>query len=104
MAFYASGAAHFQHQDWLGTERMRTAYNGGVEGSYASLPFGDGQSTAGSDLDPYHYAQLDHDSETDTDHAQFRQYANAQGRWLSPDPYGGVTTALIRRASTGMFT
>jgi RHS repeat-associated protein len=89
VAFYASGAAHFQHQDWLGTERMRTAYNGGVEGAYQSLPFGDGQSTAGSDLDPYHYAQLDHDTESDTDHAQFRQYANAQGRWLSPDSYGG---------------
>ncbi|MDR3414046.1 MAG: RHS repeat-associated core domain-containing protein, partial [Formivibrio sp.] len=36
-----------------------------------------------------HYATLDHDVETDTDYAQFRQYSNAQGRWLSPDPYGG---------------
>ena len=43
VAYYAGGAAHFEHQDWLGTERMRTTYNGGVEGSYISLPFGDGQ-------------------------------------------------------------
>jgi RHS repeat-associated protein len=89
VAFYAGGAAHFEHQDWLGTERMRTTYNGGVEGSFTSLPFGDGQATTGTDGDANHYATLDQDTETDTDHAQFRQYSNVQGRWLSPDPYGG---------------
>ena len=89
VAFYAGGAAHFEHQDWLGTERVRTSYNGGVEGSYISLPFGDGQGTSGADGDANHYATLDHDTETDTDHAQFRQYSNTQGRWLSPDPYYG---------------
>jgi RHS repeat-associated protein len=41
------------------------------------------------DWDAYHYAQLDYDDETNTDHAQFRQYSNTQGRWLSPDPYRG---------------
>ena len=90
VAYYAGGAAHFEHQDWLGTERMRTTYNGGVEGSYISQPFGDGQATlTGTDTDANHYAQLDHDTETATDHAQFRQYSNAQGRWLAPDPYSG---------------
>jgi RHS repeat-associated protein len=68
---------------------MRTTYNGGVEGSYQSLPFGDGQATTGADTDANHYATLDHDTETATDHAQFRQYSNTQGRWLSPDPYSG---------------
>jgi len=89
VAYYANGAAHFEHQDWLGTERMRTAYNGVVEGSFTSLPFGDWQTPAGDETDANHYATLDHDTETDTDHAQFRQYANAQGRWLAPDPYSG---------------
>jgi RHS repeat-associated protein len=32
---------------------------------------------------------LDHDTETDTDHAGFRQYSNKQGRFFSPDPYDG---------------
>jgi RHS repeat-associated protein len=51
---------------------------------------GDAQTTAsGSDLDPYHYAQLDYHSETTTDHAQFRQYNSTQGRWMRPDPYYG---------------
>jgi RHS repeat-associated protein len=89
VAYYAGGTTHFEHQDWLGTERMRTAYNGAVEGWYTSLPFGDGQTVSGLDTDANHYAMLDHDRETDTDYAQYRQYANMQGRWLSPDPYSG---------------
>ena len=87
--FYEAGYAQFQHQDWLGTERMRTTYNASVEGTFTSLPFGDDQTTTGVDNDAYHYASLDHDYESGTDHAQFRQYSNAQGRWLSPDPYSG---------------
>ena len=89
VAYYAGGATHFEQQDWLGTERMRTTYNGTVEGTFTSLPFGDGQATSGADTDANHYAQLDHDWETGTDHAQFRQYSEAQGRWLSPDSYSG---------------
>ncbi len=90
VAFYKNSQTHFQHQDYLGTERIRTTYNGGVEGTFTSLPFGDAQATAsGSDLDAYHFASLDTDYETWTDHAQFRQYSDTQGRWMRPDPYGG---------------
>ena len=61
-----------------------------MEGTFTSLPFGDGLTTAsGTDTDAYHFATVDHDYETDTEHAQFRQYSSAQGRFLSPDPYGG---------------
>ena len=94
MAYYTTAsdggaAVHFEHQDWLGTERMRTAYNGSVEGSYASLPWGDGQTASGTDTDANHFAMLDFDSESDTDHAQYRQYSPTEGRWLRPDPYSG---------------
>ena len=92
VAYYIpGGAVHFEHQDWLGTERMRTpyTYTGSNEGTFTSLPFGDGQSGTGTDGDANHYATLDHDTESDTDHAQFRQYSNTQGHWMSPDPYGG---------------
>ena len=90
-----SAGAHFEHTDWLGTERMRTTYNSAnnptyaVEASYTSLPWGDAQTPATNGTDAAHYAQLDHDAETNTDHADYRQYSNAQGRWLSPDPYDG---------------
>jgi RHS repeat-associated protein len=86
---YYAGYAHFQHQDWLGTERMRTNYAGDTEGTYTSLPFGDGFTASGLDDDSYHFATLDHDYASNTDHAQFRQYSNTQGRWMSPDPYDG---------------
>jgi len=86
---YYNGSTHFQHQDVLGTERLRTASDGTVEGSYQSLAFGDGFSALGTDNDPSHFAQLDHDAESYTEHAQFRQYSSTQGRWMSPDPYNG---------------
>lgn len=89
VAYYSGGSTHFQHQDWIGTERLRTTYNGAVEGTFTSLPFGDSQTTLGTDGDAYHYAMLDLDSEDNTNHAQFRQYSSTQGRWLSPDPYSG---------------
>lgn len=80
---------NFDHQDWEGTERAMTLYNGQTVGTYTSLPFGDGYSVSGSDIDSLHFAMLDRDSSSDTDHAQFRQYGNTQGRWMSPDPYSG---------------
>ena len=86
--FYEAGAAHFQFQDWAGTERVQTSYNGGVEGSYSSLPYGDGYSASGTDDDAYHFAMLDQDKSSD-DHAMFREYSNISGRWMSPDPYSG---------------
>lgn len=87
--FYEAGVAHFQHQDWLGTERMRTTHTGSVEGQFTSLPFGDGYTFSGADNDASHFATLDHDSTSATDHAQFRQYGNITGQWMSPDPYNG---------------
>jgi RHS repeat-associated protein len=43
----------------------------------------------GKERDAYHFALPDHDTETDTHHAQFRQYSSSQGRWMSPDPSDG---------------
>ena len=87
--FNQNNALHFQQQDWLGTSRMTTSYNGAVEGTYASLPFGDSLTTTGTDLDPYHYAMLDHDYESDLEHAQYRAYSSTQAHWMSPDPHSG---------------
>ncbi len=77
-----------------GTERVRTSYNGAVEATIGTLPFGDGYSVTGTSTDPYSYALLDYDSETETDHAQFRQLYTATGRWMSPYPYMGSYDAL----------
>jgi RHS repeat-associated protein len=89
VAYYDTIGTHFQHQDWLGTERMRTSSNSSVEGTYTSFPWGDSEVPTGTDTDANHFATLDHDTESNTDHAEFRQYSNTQGRFLSPDPYDG---------------
>jgi RHS repeat-associated protein len=86
---YQPSAVHFQHLDWTGTERMATTYNGAVEGTFQSYVFGDGFTFTGSDNDYYHFAGLDKDYYSNTDHAQFRQYSNTEGRWMSMDPYSG---------------
>jgi hypothetical protein len=71
-----------------------SAPNYAVEASFAEQPFGDNKQTfpgtaTSFDTDANHYAFLDTDKETATDHADFRQYSNAQGRWMAPDPYDG---------------
>jgi RHS repeat-associated protein len=88
--FYGDGYAHFEHLDWLGTKRATTDYTGAVEATFTSMPFGDFYSIlTGNEYDAEHFGLMDHDYETTTDHAQFRQYSEAQGRWISPDPYDG---------------
>ena len=87
----ADGNIHFEHQSWVGTERLRTSHNGAAESTYTSLPFGDAFATSGSDSDPGHYALLDQDTSNfpGLQHAQFREYQATSGRWTSPDPYDG---------------
>ena len=84
---------YFDHQDTLGTDRIRTNYGGWVAATYISLPWGDGYTAtvnnAGADQDNEHFGGLERDAESGTEHAQFRNYASAQGRWLAPDPYMG---------------
>ncbi len=93
IAYWSStdGNIHFEHGDWLGTERVRTTANASVEGSYVSLPFGDGAASSGTDTVPGHFALLDQDGSAGLglSHAMFREYSSTAGRWMSPDPYAG---------------
>ncbi len=89
-----NGTTYFHHQDWQGTERLRTDYAGNIANGQRSLAFGDGFSQ--DSTDPYGGAQdnnqftsQDRDAETNTTHFQYRQYNPTQGRWMSPDPYAG---------------
>jgi RHS repeat-associated protein len=72
---------------------MRTNYAASVGSSYVSLPWGDGYTatvnSSGADQDNAHFADLERDAESGTEHAQFRNYTSIQGRWLAPDQYTG---------------
>jgi len=90
---FRNGPTFFEHQSYLGTERTRTSYQGAVATTEVSLSYGDdlNQSVlvAGADQDNNQFAGQEHDAESGSEHAQFRQYSSTQGRWMSPDPYDG---------------
>jgi len=92
LAFWSAtdGRIRFEHQDTLGTERVRTNA-GGAELVTSSLPFGELVANTGTDLVPSHFALLDQDLSADSglSHATYREYSSTQGRWTSPDPYDG---------------
>ncbi len=85
VAQYAGNQVYFRHDDLLGTERLRTNYDGSTNAKLTDLPFGD---NASGTSDQPRFAQLDRDPDSNY-HAQFREYSPNQGRWMSPDPYSG---------------
>jgi RHS repeat-associated protein len=96
VSYFDGTGTSFTHYDALGTKRIETnyynvyGYFGSNVSSSTSLPFGDGYGggygNGGTYGDEMHFAQLDRDDASNTEHAQFRQYDSAQGRWMSPDP------------------
>jgi RHS repeat-associated protein len=90
---FRNGPTFFEDQNYLGTERMRSSYQGALAATEVSLPYGDDLnqtvSISGSDQDNNQFAGQEYDSESGSQHAQFRQYSSTQGRWMSPDPYDG---------------
>ncbi|WP_263409382.1 RHS repeat domain-containing protein [Terriglobus tenax] len=90
-AYSDSNGLHYQHQDLVGTDRIRTSSSGAMEASFYSAPFGDGLTSSSSDTNPSHFALTDHDlaQGSGMEHATFRELSSATGRWQSPDPYDG---------------
>ena len=89
-----NGQTYFHHGNYLGTERVRTDASGNTADTLTSLPFSEGSTRSSGDYsgaaqDENEFTSQDHDAETNTEHFQYRQYNENQGRWLSPDPYSG---------------
>jgi RHS repeat-associated protein len=84
---YTAGTTYFHHEDWLGTERVRSDMTAQACETVASLPFGDGQTTSGNcgDPSPMHFTGKMRDTESGLDDFPARYYSSTQGRWLSPD-------------------
>ena len=86
-----SGPLFWNHTDWLGTERVRTYYNGSswqtVE-TCTDSPYGMNLLCAGqSDTSPMHFTGKQRDYESGLDYFGARYFAAGtnQGRWMSPD-------------------
>ena len=86
---------HFEHQDWLGTERLITNTSGTDDTAFQSFPFGELSQPSGPNYNLNHFALLDQDLlNVGTQpfallHAHSREYSTASGRWTSPDPFDG---------------
>jgi RHS repeat-associated protein len=88
MATYDANGIHFLLNDWNGSRRVQTDYQGVVEQTCANLPYGNG-TTCGPDPSEYLFAGLRQDDSPGLEDATYRQYASAFGRWTTPDPYNG---------------
>jgi RHS repeat-associated protein len=79
----------FIHSDWLGTERVRSRYDGSLYETCTSLPFGDQQQCpvvgGGADPSPLHFAGKMRDTETNLDYFGARYYSSGMAHWMSPD-------------------
>jgi len=80
-----STEAHFYLNDWLGTRRVQTDYEGAVkEQTCSSLPYGDGESCQPTPTENL-FTGKERDTESGNDYFGARYYASAMGRWMSPD-------------------
>lgn len=79
--------------DQVGTERVRTDPTGAVNQTCTSMPYGDSQScTSGTMLSTF--ASYDRDAEYGLAHAPARYYSPTLGRFMTPDPLGGMAPGL----------
>ena len=82
-----NGAPVYRATDHLGSTAGTLLANGTLVNPIDLIPFG--QVDSGGTNDPFVYTGLEHDAESDLEHADNREYSSTVGRWLSPDPYDG---------------
>ena len=90
LATYDNDGLHFYLDDPLGSRRVQTDYEGVVERTCASLPFGDGETCAPTPTE-HLFTGKERDAESGNDYFGARYYASTMGRFMSPDPSGGHT-------------
>ncbi len=88
LATYDNDGLHFYLNDPLGTRRAQTDYAGVLEQTCSSLPFGDGLSCSGGNLQApteHHFTGKERDTESGNDYFEARYYSSSMGRFMSPD-------------------
>jgi RHS repeat-associated protein len=76
---------YFAHNDWLGTERVRSSLSGTVAETCQSLPYGDVLNCSGAQASTLHFTGQMRDAETNLTEFPARYYSWTQGRFISPD-------------------
>jgi RHS repeat-associated protein len=80
------GGRVFFLYDRLSARATITDGQGNIQGRQSHLPFGEELNATGT-TDKHRFTSYERDSETGTDYAVNRQYAQGVGRFLRPDPY-----------------
>jgi RHS repeat-associated protein len=89
---------YYNLNDWVGTKRVVANMSGSINVEYASLPYGDGQTTVnyyGSDDTEHHFTGKERDPESGNDYFGARYYSSNMGRWMSPDPKAPSAKTLM---------
>jgi RHS repeat-associated protein len=84
LATYDNDGLHFYLDDPLGSRRVQTDYEGVVERTCASLPFGDVETCAPTPTE-HLFTGKERDAESGNDYFEARYYSSAMGRFMSPD-------------------
>jgi len=85
VATYVNSTTEFDNSDWLSTVRVRADVAGNKIESCTSLPFGEDLTCTGTEDSPLHFTGKERDSESGLDQFGARYYANAMGRFMTPD-------------------
>jgi RHS repeat-associated protein len=85
---YDNDGLHFYFNDPLGTRRAQTDYEGVVEQTCQSLPFGDGETCQPTPTE-HLFTAKERDQESGNDYFGARYFGSNMGRFLSPDSVGG---------------
>jgi len=85
----AGGTIIYQHRDHL-SPRLYTDVNGNNAGEQGSYPFG--ESWYNNTTSNWVFTTYERDKESGNDYAMARSYAGTQGRFLAPDPLGGIVS------------
>jgi RHS repeat-associated protein len=91
IATYDNDGLHFYFNDPLGTRRAQTNFEGVLEQTCSSLPYGDGLSCSDGNLTApteHHFTGKERDAESGNDYFGARYYASYMGHWMSPDSVG----------------
>ncbi|HEX4031636.1 MAG TPA: RHS repeat-associated core domain-containing protein [Terracidiphilus sp.] len=82
---YDNNGLHFYLNDWLGTRRVQTDYEGVTEQTCYSLPYGNGETCTTPFPTENLFTGKERDTESGNDYFGARYYSSAIGRFMTPD-------------------
>lgn len=84
-----SNTVSYYLSDRLNSATVITDSSGNIVAESEYYPWGGERQITNGDSNHYKFTGLEHDSESNLEHAQLRQLSSAPGRWITPDPFDG---------------